>query len=376
MKLTVQIKLLPTKEQSGALRSTLEMANAASNRLSDLCWEAGEFRQFPMHRLFYKRIRCEFQLSSQVVIRLNAKVADAYSLDHKSKRFFRKHGSISYDARILDFQLHSSTVSIWSVSGRLKKIPFECGERQRKLLELPKGESDLIYRNLNWYLNVSVDVPEERESEAVGWIGIDLGLVNLARSSDGQTFGNARKVSGIRDRRWRQRKRLQSKNTRSSKRVLTRLRGREKRFIRDTNHIVSKQICSVAKRTNRGIALEDLKGIRSRVRANKKQRRILHSWAFSDLQSKISYKCRLAGIPVKFVDARNTSLACSACGSISKNNRPSRDKFVCQACCFSSDADTNAACNIAGRGAVNHPNVRDFCCGKIHDPSHSQFAST
>ena len=343
------------------------MANAASNRLSDLCWKHKEFRQFPMHRLFYKQIRLEFPLSSQIVVRLNAKVADAYKLDEKTRRAFRDHGSISYDARILDFQLPVSTVSIWTVKGRLKHLPFICGERQRKLLELPKGESDLILRDRKWYLNVTVDVPEELEQEALGWLGIDLGLVNLAQSSDGQTFGDARKTAGIRARRWRQRKRLQKKGTRKAKRVLLRLSGREQRFMRDVNHVISKQICGVAKRTKRGIALEDLRHIRSRIRANRKQRPILHSWAFADLQAKITYKGRLIGLPVKLVDARNTSRTCQSCGSVSKKNRPTRDKFACQSCGFTAAADTNAAREISRRGALNHPNVTEFSCGTIHD---------
>lgn len=357
MKLTVQVKLLPTPEQSESLRETLETANRAANRLSQLAWEKKEFRQFPMHRLFYKQIRSEFPLSAQIVVRLNAKVADAYKAEQKVQRTFRKHGGISYDARILKFQLPESTVSIWAVTKRINHLPFICGERQRKLLELPKGESYLILCNKKWFLNVTVDVPEEREQEAVGWLGIDLGLTNLAKSSDGQTFGDARKVAGIRARRWRQRKRLQAKGTRSAKRVLRRLSGRERRFVQVTNHTIAKQISVVAKRTKRGIALEDLKGIRSRIRASKKQRRILHSWAFADLQSKIAYKSRLIGVAVKFVDPRNTSRTCPACGSVSKKNRPTRDRFACQSCGFTNDADTNAAVNIGRRGAFNHPNA-------------------
>ena len=372
MKLTVQIKLLPTSEQANALRETMETANAAANRLSCLAWNKKEFRQFPMHHLFYKQIRAEFPLSAQVVVRLLAKVAYAYKSNYKTQHVFRKHGSISYDARILDFQLPQSTVSIWTVKARLKHLPFVCGERQRKLLELPKGESNLILCNEKWFLNVTIDVPEEREQEAVGWLGIDLGLVNLAQSSDGQTFGDARKVAGIRNRRWRQRKRLQAKGTRSAKRVLHRLSGRERRFVQITNHIIAKQISVVAKRTKRGIALENLKGIRTRIRANKKQRRILHSWAFADLQSKIVYKSRLIGVPVKFVDPRNSSRTCPACGSVSKKNRPTRNKFACQSCGFTADADTNGAVNLRQRAistvAVKRPNEREGAMAHVQTP--------
>lgn len=358
MKLTAQVKLLPTPDQYLALCETLELANKAANRLSQIAWEKKEFRRFPMQQMSYKKIRSEFPLSAQIVVRLIAKVSDAYKLDSKIQRKFRKDGSISYDARILSFQLSKSTVSLWTVGGRISRLPFACGDHQRKLLELPKGESDLIYRKGKWFLNVTVDVPEEREKEVVGWLGIDLGLTNLAKSSDGQTFGDARKVAGIRARRFRQRKRLQSKGTHSSRRILKRLRGRERRFSQITNHTIAKQISEVAKRTNRGIALEDLTHIHSRIRASKKQRRILHSWAFADLQEKIAYKSRLIGVPVKFVDPKNTSRTCPKCGSVSKNNRPTRNKFMCQSCGFTADADTNAAGNIARRGAFNHPNAK------------------
>lgn len=340
-----------------ALRLVMEKANAACDVLSGLAWGKKEFRRFPLQKLFYRQLRTNFQLTAQVVIRLIAKVADAYKIDEKTQRTFRPHGSISYDARILSFDLAASTVSIWTIGGR-ETISFVCGEHQRKLLELPKGESDLIFRKGKWYLNVTVEVPEQRENEAVDWLGIDLGLVNIAKSSDGQAFGDARKVAGIRSRRWRQRKRLQRKGTRSAKRVLRRLSGLESRMMKLENHVISKQICAVAERTKRGIALEDLTHIRARIRARKSQRRILHSWAFADLQAKIVYKGRLVGVPVKFVDPRNTSRQCPACGHVSKKNRPTRDRFACQSCGFTADADTNAAGNIAGRAVVIQPNER------------------
>lgn len=374
MKLTVQIKLLPSAAQAEALRETLQSANRAADRLSQLAWERKEFRQFPLHRLAYKQIRSEFHLVSQLVIRLIAKVADAYKLDRNTKREFRPLGSISYDCRILSFNMVASTVSIWAIVRQT--IPFVCGERQRKLLELAKGESDLIFRKGKWFLNVTVDVPEARESEAVDWIGIDLGLVNLARSSDGQTFGDARKVSGIRNRRFRQRKRLQSKGTKSAKRVLRRLSGREQGFMRDVNHVIAKQISVVAERTKRGVALEELTGVRARIRVRKAQRRILHSWAFADLRKKIAYKCRLVGVPVKLVDPRNSSRQCAACGHIDKKNRRTRDTFACQSCGFTTDADTNGAVNLRGRaigaGAIIRPHAGVISYANEHGRIHSQ----
>lgn len=146
MKLTAQVKLQPTPEQSDALLRTLETANVACNALSESAWEAKEFRQFPLHKLCYSKIRTDFPLTAQIVVRLIAKVADAYKLDRDVQRTFRKHGSISYDVRILSWNMGENSVSVWSLDGRLK-IPFVCGEHHRELLTFQRGETDLVYRN-------------------------------------------------------------------------------------------------------------------------------------------------------------------------------------------------------------------------------------
>ena len=354
--------------QCSTLKATLKRANSACDWLSALAWERKEFAQFALHKIGYAPARAQFpDLTSQVIVRAIAKTADAYSLDLKVMRKFRPLGSFPYDARILSWNLTKSMVSIWSVDGRLH-IPFVCGPRQLEMLQYPRGEADLVLRDGIFYLFVTVTLPETKTPACKEWLGIDLGLVNLAQSSDGQTFGNARKVAGLRDRRWRQRKRLQSRCTRSAKRVLHRLRGREARFVRHENHVISKQIVGVAKRTGRGVAVEELKGIRNRIKGLKKQRRILHSWAFADLATKLEYKCRLNGVPFQKVDPRNTSRLCPACGSVSKKNRPTRDKFACASCGFTADADTNAAVNIGGRAAIILPNERDGVLAHVQNP--------
>ncbi|MGO8931717.1 MAG: RNA-guided endonuclease InsQ/TnpB family protein [Limisphaerales bacterium] len=292
-----------------------------------------------------------------MVIRANAKVVDAYKLDRAVQTKFRPLGSFPYDARLLSWNLAESAVSIWSLAGRLR-ISFICGKRQLQMLFYDRGEADLLFREGSFYLFVSVSLPETEAPRCENWLGVDLGLVNIAADSEGRTYGEARKVAGIRKRRWRQRKRLQSKCTRSAKRVLKRLRSRETRFIHHQNHTISKQICAEAKRTGCGIALEELKGIRGRIRASKAQRRILHSWAFADLQSKIAYKCRLNGIAIKFVDPTNTSRSCPACGHVAKGNRKTRDRFACVSCGFTADADTNAAGIISRRAAIDRPHER------------------
>jgi len=360
VKLTVQIKLLPTPEQATALRETIEAVNSAANRLSQLAWDSKEFRRFPLHKTFYRQIRDEFPLSAQIVCLLNAKVVDAYKLDKKVQRVFRKHGSIAYDARILSLNLIPSTVSIWTLHGRAK-MPFVCGERQRALLAYPRGESDLILRKGKWFLNITVDVPEDKEIEAIDVLGVDMGIVEIAYDSDGTNYSGSH-LNKIRNRNRSLRRKLQRKGTKSAKRLLKKRSKREANFARDVNHTISKRIVQTAKRTNRAVAVEKLTGIRTRIRARKRERTRLHSWGFAQLGGFLSYKCAVAGVPLVQVDPRNTSRQCSQCGHTEKANRKSQSEFVCKACDHTDNADGNGAKNIRLRGleflrtgVFNHP---------------------
>lgn len=104
--------------------------------------------------------------------------------------------------------------------------------------------------------------------------------------------------------------------------------------------------------TAAALALEDLEGIGQRTTARKADRSRLKGWAFYQLQQFVAYKARSAGVPVLFVDPRNTSRQCSGCGHTERGNRRSRDAFVCQACNLALPADLNAAINIRNRALV------------------------
>ncbi|MHC1732955.1 MAG: RNA-guided endonuclease InsQ/TnpB family protein [Bacteroidales bacterium] len=355
MKLIAQVKLFPTPEQADALRRTLEQANAACQFVSDAVWETKTFRQYDLHHKCYQAVREQFGLSAQMVIRAIAKVADAYKLDRKTKRTFKTTGSTAYDDRILSWRLQDQTVSIWTANGRLR-IPFVCGERQLALLQTRQGESDLgLYKGM-FFLSATCEVDEPKSVDVEGVLGIDLGVTNIAVDSDGQVH-SASHINNVRHRYRRLRAKLQAKGTRSAKRKLKRLSGKERRFAKDVNHRISKKLVAKAKDTNRAIALEDLGGIRSRVTVRRAQRATLHSWAFFQLRSFVTYKAKRGGVPVFLVDPRNTSRTCPACGHVEKANRPCQSKFSCVVCGFAGLADHIAAVNIGRRAAVNPPIV-------------------
>ncbi|MDP2660045.1 MAG: transposase [Dehalococcoidia bacterium] len=351
MKLIAQVKLQPSKEQYQALLKTLEAVNDAANYIGQKAWETQTFRQYDLHHLLYYDLRERFNLTAQIVVRVLAKVADAYKLDRKAPRTFNRHGSIAYDKRILSWK--PTEVSIWTVDGRLK-IPFVSGNKQSELLQYRQGEADLIYRDGDFYLHQVCEVEEPPAGDVKDFLGIDLGIVNIAADSDGTLYSGGQ-VNGLRKRHARLRGKLQSKGTKAATRLLVKRKRKEQRFGRHINHVISKSVVAKAKDSGRGIALEDLKGIRDRITVRKGQRRQHHSWAFNQLRRFIEYKARLAGVLVSLVDPRHTSQMCPACGTVDKRNRPSQALFSCVSCGYSAPADTVAATIISRRAVVNRP---------------------
>ncbi len=232
-----------------------------------------------------------------------------------------------------------------------------------------QGESDLVYRADEWYLYTTVNYIEPAPDEPDDFLGVDLGIVNLATDSDGAMY-----MGGAIERKRRihmhRRRNLQRKGTRSARRKLKRLSGKQARYQSGTNHTISKRIVAHAQGTKRGIALENLTGIRARTTVKRRQRARHANWSFYQLGSYIRYKAQAAGVCVVDVNPRHTSQRRHACGHTKKANRHSQSSFLCQSCGHSALADHNAALNLAflARAAVTLPMVsvaRDQ--GQEHD---------
>ena len=371
MKLVVRVKLLPSPEQARALEATLQACNQAANHASHLAQTTGAMNKFALQKVVYHELKDRFALSAQPTVRVLGKVCDAYTTraanlkagnlgrqgSTRRKRVestpitFRTDAAQPFDARCLSWQMDARTVSIWTVAGRMKQLPFTGSPEQLKTLaEYRQGESDLICRDGKWFLAATCEVPEQPLNESpAGFIGVDLGIVEIATTSTGDRFAG-RALNRYRRRQNRLRAKLQAKGTKSAKRVLKRQRRRQARRVRDVNHQISKRIVERAERTGHGIALEDLKGIRGRVRQAKRQRFALHSWSFAQLRDFITYKARRAGVPVQVVDPAYTSQSCSECDHTHRHNRPTRAVFACRGCGVVVHADVNTSRNLAHRG--------------------------
>jgi IS605 OrfB family transposase len=235
-------------------------------------------------------------------------------------------------------------------------------------------------RSGEWYVAIPL-VYETRLYEPSGVIGVDLGIVKLAVLSN-NVFFDGRQVRW-RKERWAERRRALQKAGRLSR--VKKEAGRERRWMQYINHCLSKRIVEIAKAEGAAIALESLCGIRERAKGSKRFNRMMTGWNFRELASFIEYKAALAGVPVIYVDPKETSITCPRCGNVSRYNREkTHNWFKCTKCGYESDADRVGALNIAakaldalracpwekgecgtpkGQGDPGHPGERWLTCG-------------
>jgi putative transposase len=369
MKLVVQVKLLPSPEQAAALEATLRACNRAATHVATIAFDQGVKDRNGLQKLLYADVKATFGLSAQPTVRVIKKVVDAYATltaqakagllgKTTSPRYrkamsgpvvFRAEAAQPFDDRCLSWQSDARTVSLWTVDGRMKGIPYIGSVDQLKVLDqYRKGESDLVQRRGKWFLIATCEIPEPQVAEPVDFIGVDRGIVNLATTSDGTNY-QGRGLARYRTWCARKRTELQKKQTRPATRRLARRTKKEQRHATHVNHRISKEIVSVAQRTGRGIAVEELDGIRERVRLRRDQRGTLSSWPFHQLGQHLAYKARQAGVAFLEVDAAYTSQRCPRCGHTEKANRPTRDHFRCRRCGLAGPADVVAGVNVRDR---------------------------
>jgi len=384
MRRVVRVKLLPTPAQELALADTLRVCNEAATYVSQVAFGGRDSHgrtgnKIILQDVLYQDVKDRFGLGAQPAIRVIGKTADAYAtlrsniaegnLGLPSSRqrvkaeskpvVFGPNAAQPFDRNCLSWQHDAGTVSIWSTHGRLKNVRFVGDPDQLKLLAThPIGESDLQFQNGHWFLIATLTLPTTPVVEpAAGFLGADLGIVNIAHVATARGVALADWSGGAitlrRKKNVTLRAKLQAKGTKSAKRLLKKRSKKEARFVTDVNHQVSKGIVAEAQRTGSGIAIEELTGIRERVRLRKPQRATLHSWAFAQLGTFLIYKAENAGVVIIPVDPAHTSQTCSACGFVSRLNRPNQATFACRACGVLLHADHNAAVNIARRGATD-----------------------
>lgn len=367
MNLTLQTQLLPDAGQAETFKATVERFNEAADWLAGIAFERKLANKFALQKLAYRELRERFGLPADMAIRCIAQVVEAYKRDKAKRPRFRKHAAVPYSmGKNISFK-GIDRVSVSTLLGRVV-VPFIMGKYQAERFGWSKGQCDLVLRqDGKWFLLVTVDIPEGTSIPATAFIGVDLGVTNIAVDSDGTVY-QAKAVEEKRIASLSRRRAIGKKTNGAGRRTrrachkaIVRMEQKESRYRRDVNHQISKTLVALAEGTGRGIALEDLKGIRDRQQFRRQQRARMGSWAFYQLRAFVEYKAKLAGVSVVAVDPRNTSRTCNECGHCEKGNRKTQAEFECLSCGHTALADLNAALNIRARAVVNRPLESERC---------------
>ena len=357
MKRTVALNLtLPPKGLSPILQTNDAFADACNEivpfAVQNRCWN-----NVALHRLCYYEIRKRFPLlGSQMVCNAIKKVCSAYKGlniargEAVPKINFRRKGSIHYDKRT--YTLKNGMLSLFAIGGRVG-CTFQVGKQQAEyLLAGVAKEGELVRRGNKWFFNLVVDLPDTPRIAEGKRLAVDLGENNLATTSTGTIFGG-RRLRDIRDRFLSRRRKLQSNGSGSAKRCLKRISGKERRHVKDVNHVVSRAIVAEAVRIGaKEIVFEELTNIRSRIKGNKRMRSRLHRWSWDELQKFVEYKAQAKGMGIVYVNPAYTSQKCSRCSSLGIRQR---HRFTCPSCGSYQHSDRNAAINLLklGESAVS-----------------------
>lgn len=197
-------------------------------------------------------------------------------------------------------------------------------------------------------------------------VGIDVGVAHALTTSNGDHLDLPPLLSKQRQRRFVHlsrklaRQKTGSKSRQRTKQALARLHAR----IADARQCWQDRVSRQLVRDFDLIALEDLnlKGMTrapapkqdeasgqylpNRARAKARLNAAMLNVGAGELRRRIEYKAQWAEKQVIPVNPAYTSQTCSVCGHAEADNRKTQEKFVCQACGHTDNADVNAARNI------------------------------
>jgi putative transposase len=356
---TVRLKLKPSAEQVQTLRETIAQFTAAYNHVCAKGWGLQNGNAYTLHRLTYRDCRNEQpELVADLHVQARQKAAEAVRSAlalSKQRRKVRGPRSSScpprYNGHTYRLDWETRTVHLSTTRGRIS-VPFFLPDYAAYAVGHPPATADLIEKQGRFTLHVVVTLPAVPVVETGAALGVDLGVTHPAVTSAGQFLGKKHWREVVK-RRLRLKRQLQANGSKSAKRHLRRLAGREQRFRRDCDHVLSKRIVTAVE-PGAVIVVENLTHIRRRVKARRGEaKRRLHSWSFAQLKGFLEYKAEARGGRVVGVDPRHTSQRCSVCGHTHRGNRRTQADFRCRECGHRVNADLNAARNIRDKHLVD-----------------------
>lgn len=327
------VKLVLPRDQR--IVETVKVYNEACNYCIQTGFKLRIRNRFNLHDLTYQKLRKTFpKLNSSYVCAARDQANELLKFTKLKVMPKKKSNSgIRLNHNTFKPYLKKGTISLSTIYGRITvKVP----KYFKKYLDWFVSSATLFLRNSELYLHLDAKMDSPQKHAPTKAIGIDRGIINPVVTSDNQFF-NSNHIRAVKGKYMWLRQRLQSKGTRSSKRHLKKLRGREQRFMRDVNHRISK---TIANSDADLFVLEKLR-IKRQKKNGKRFNKQLGTWAFRQFQDYLEYKAEALGKTVEYVDPQHTSQKCSKCGEVRKANR--KGVWYKCTCGFSLNSDLNAA---------------------------------
>ena len=339
MRRTIKVKI-----KNNALRRTIDQYFEAYKFCIEMGYNLQISSKRKIHDATYREIRKRWPGIPSALVQTVRDVAceNLWAVRLKIKPI-PKNKFIRYDKRTFEFRRKDNLVSLSTIEGR-KKIPVRIPEYFKKYLDWNCKSAVVTLRGNQLWLSLIMEATTPQKLQNKTYLGIDRGINNIAVTSDNK-FYNSKKLREVKGKYQHKKAILQSKGTSSARRRLKRLSGKEKRFVRNLNHCLSKE---VALKDFGNFCLEDLH-IRKEKKLGKKFNKKLGNWSYGQFQQFLDYKLEEQGKNLILVDPSYTSQRCSVCGHIESSNRQN-NRFRCKSCGFELNADLNASRNIAYLG--------------------------
>ena len=341
--ITVEIKLLPTKEQASILQNMSKTYISTINTLVS---------EMVAEKKSTKKSSKDIHVSLPSAVK-NQAIKDAKSVFKKAKKNKYKNIPVLKKPVCIwnnqNYSFNSTHISMpIMVNSKASKTPIRAllVDKDHRIFELLKhklGTLRITKKANKWIAQISVTISTVQET-GTKVMGVDLGLkvpaVAVTDDEKVRFFGNGRQNKYVK------RKFRSERKTLGKKKKLNAIRNskdKEQRWMKDQDHKVSRAIIDFAKENKISvIRLEKLANIRQTARTSRKNEKNLHNWSFYRLSKYIEYKANLEGIKVEYVNPAYTSQTCPKC---SEKNKAQDRKYKCK-CGFEKHRDLVGAMNI------------------------------
>lgn len=236
-------------------------------------------------------------------------------------------------------------------------LPIECSDYHKEGINNAQSKSAKLFKkDGEYFLAVSFEY-EIEPRETITFLGVDRGYDEIISYCVRAENGKILSKGNLEGETLRAHQRKYEAKQKEDQRLGRKFTSQYSNYSDNLMHHICNEVVSIADHYNSQVVIEDLSALKNSPNHKRKAyasksnfNRMLSRQQFGKAEFMLNYKLNAIGLPKpKLIHAAHTSLTCPVCGHSNKENRPTRDLFYCIKCHYKDHADTNGACNIAGK---------------------------